>query len=119
MTYTRTELANMSASEVRELALMLDLNYTNKTDAIELILSSESVETTEEPLVLEPEPIPTSEPACEFKPPVVSQSQYPTELLTRLGQPLCRSCGAPKATNRHGQIVCAAGKSDTSQCLFK
>lgn len=118
MTYTRTELANMSASEVRELALMLDLEYVNKTEAIELILASESTEPTEDPLVLEPEPIPNSEPACEIKP-VASQSQYPTELLTRLGQPLCRTCGAPKATDRYGQIVCAAGNSDTSQCLFK
>lgn len=117
MTYTRTELANMSASEVRELALMLDLEYVNKTEAIELILSSESAEPTEEPLVLEPESTPTPEPVSELNPPVASQ--FPTELLIRLGQPLCRTCGAPKATDRHGQIVCAAGKPDTSQCLFK
>lgn len=118
MTYTRTELANMSASEVRELALMLDLEYTNKTDAIDLILASESVEPTEEfSPVLEPEPTPPPEPVCGLNPPVASQ--FPTELLIRLGQPLCRTCGAPKATDRHGQIVCAAGNPDTSQCFFK
>jgi len=129
--YTASELDDLPADEVRAIAELNDVDYTTKRNTIPEIVSlgdevlrpEWEAETAPEPqqepaLSLEPEPEPeaTPEPTQEA-PPAPPISQRRINLLHSLGQPLCRSCGQTRSTDRNGDSICPNNTPD--RCQFQ
>jgi hypothetical protein len=83
--YTKDELLDLTASEVREIAELMELEYTTKAPTIDAILSKQNTITTETPV----------ENVNLFTPPVVTKPVTPVVMPPKAASGYYAKLGIP------------------------